>query len=102
MNKMKLHNLTLRNSTVEFLIFTPKVGEEGIEIRYVEETVWLGQKLMSELFSVDVRTISEHLKNIFDSGVLLANSVVRKFRITATDGKKYKLFSTTVIKLQFG
>ncbi|MCY4100320.1 MAG: virulence RhuM family protein [Rhodobacteraceae bacterium] len=44
---------------------------------------------MSELFSVDVRTISEHLKNIFDSGELLANSVIRKFRITATDGKKY-------------
>ncbi len=89
MNKMKSHNLTLRNSTVEFLIFTQKVGEEGIEVRYEEETIWLSQKLMSELFSVDVRTISEHLKNIFDSGELLANSVIRKFRITATDGKKY-------------
>jgi len=54
-----------------------------------EESIWLSQKLMSELFSVDVRTISEHLKNIFESGELDADSVVRNFRITAADGKSY-------------
>lgn len=79
----------IRNSTAEFLIFTGQAGEQSIEARYEEETVWLSQKLMAELFDVDVRTISEHLKNIFDANELAQNSVIRKFRITANDGKNY-------------
>jgi len=54
------------------------------------ETVWLTQKLIAELFGVNVRTVSEHLCNIFKSGELDENSVIRKFRITASDGKKYQ------------
>jgi len=79
----------IRNSTAEFLIFTAQAGEQSIEARYEDETVWLTQKLMAELFAVDVRTISEHLKNIFSSGELGEDSVIRKFRITAADGKSY-------------
>ncbi len=79
----------IRNSTAEFLIFTGQAGEQSIEARYEDETVWLSQKLMAELFAVDVRTISEHLKNIFDANELEQNSVIRKFRITANDGKNY-------------
>lgn len=79
----------IRNSTAEFLIFTSQAGEQSIEARYEEETVWLTQKLMAELFSVDVRTVSEHLKNIFASAELNEESVIRKFRITASDGKAY-------------
>ena len=79
----------IRNSTAEFLIFTAQAGEQSIEARYEDETVWLTQKLMAELFAVDVRTVSEHLKNIFSSGELGEDSVIRKFRITATDGKSY-------------
>ena len=89
MSKKESKSLTIRNSTAEFLIFTQQAGEEGIEVRYEEESIWLSQKLMSELFSVDVRTISEHLKNIFESGELGADSVIRKFRTTAADGKSY-------------
>lgn len=89
MSKKESKSLTIRNSTAEFLIFTQQAGEEGIEVRYEEESIWLSQKLMSELFSVDVRTISEHLKNIFESGELNADSVIRKFRTTAADGKSY-------------
>lgn len=89
MSKKESKNLTIRNSTAEFLIFTQQAGEEGIEVRYEEESIWLSQKLMSELFSVDVRTISEHLKNIFESRELDADSVIRKFRTTAADGKSY-------------
>lgn len=89
MSKKESKSLTIRNSTAEFLIFTQQAGEEGIEVRYEEESIWLSQKLMSELFSVDVRTISEHLKNIFESGELDADSVIRKFRTTAADGKSY-------------
>ena len=89
MSKKPLKNLTIRNSTAEFLIFTRQSGEGGIEIRYEDETIWLTQKLMAELFEVDVRTISEHLKNIFASGELDQESVIRKFRTTAADGKNY-------------
>ena len=79
----------IRNSTAEFLIFTGQAGEQSIEARYEDETIWLSQKLMTELFAVDVRTVSEHLKNIFVSGELDEDSVIRKFRITAADGKAY-------------
>ena len=81
--------LRIRNSTAEFLVFAVQSGESGIEVRYEDETIWLTQKLMSALFDVDVRTISEHLKNIFQSGELKQDAVIRKFRITAEDGKDY-------------
>lgn len=81
--------LQIRNSTAEFLIFTGQAGEDGIEVRVADETVWLSQKLLAELFGVDVRTISEHLGNLFDSAELKADSVIRKFRTTAADGKNY-------------
>ncbi len=77
----------IRNSTAEFLIFTAQAGEKSIESRYEDNTVWLSQKLMAELFTVDVRTVSEHLKNIFASHELDEDAVIRKFRITAADGK---------------
>jgi len=79
----------IRYSTAEFLIFTGQAGEQSIEARYEDETIWLTQKLMAELFAVDVRTVSECLKNIFQSNELLEDSVIRKFRNTATDGKSY-------------
>jgi len=79
----------LRNSTAEFLIFTGQAGEQSIEARYEDETIWLTQKLIAVLFSVSIPTINEHLKNIFDSGELDLDSVIRKFRITATDNKSY-------------
>jgi len=81
--------LRIRNSTAEFLIFTRQAGEEGIEVQVAEETVWLTQKLMTALFEVDVRTVSEHSRNVFESGEQREDSVVRKIRITAADGKSY-------------
>ena len=84
-------SLQIRNSTAEFLIFTAQSGESSIEVVYSDETIWLTQKLMSVLFDVNVRTISEHLKNIFSSGELNADSVIRKFRNTASDGKRYNV-----------
>jgi hypothetical protein len=85
----KSKNLQIRNSTAEFLIFTGQAGEQSIEARYADESIWLSQKLMGQLFDVSVPTINEHLKNIFSSGELNADSVIRKFRITASDGKNY-------------
>lgn len=89
MNIMSDKKVLIRNSTVEFLTFTRQAGESSIEARYEDETLWLTQKLMGELFDVDKRTISEHFQNIFATGELLEDSVVRNFRTTAADGKNY-------------
>jgi len=85
-NKSKL--LAIRNSTAEFLIFTSQSGEESIEVKYRDETVWLTQKMMSELFQVTIPTINEHLKNIYESGEISEETTIRKFLIVQTEGKR--------------
>ena len=85
----KPKKIQIRNSTAEFLVFTTQAGEKGIEVRVEDETVWLTQKLIGVLFDVDVRTVSEHLQNIFNSGEVTESAVIRKFRNTASDGKSY-------------
>jgi hypothetical protein len=74
----------------QFLIYQTEDGRFKIDVRFEGETVWLTQKSMAELFQKDVRTISEHIKTIFDEGELQPESVIRKFRITAADGKNYE------------
>jgi hypothetical protein len=86
---MKEKKLQIRNSTAEFLIFTKQAGESTIEVRVEDETVWLTQKLIGVLFEKGRSTITEHLKNIFETGELVENSVCREFRHTAEDGKEY-------------
>ncbi|MFA5799472.1 MAG: virulence RhuM family protein [Candidatus Peribacteraceae bacterium] len=73
----------------DFLLYKSSDGSVRVNVLMQGETVWLTQKLMAELFEVDVRTINEHLQNIFKSGELNEDSVIRKFRITAADGKMY-------------
>ncbi len=80
---------TIRSSVSEYLTFITATGESGIEAIYADEDVWLSQKMMGQLYGVNVRTINEHLRNIFHDNELQANSVIRKFRITAQDGKNY-------------
>lgn len=68
------------------------IFEEGagpVEVRLEGETVWLTQKQMAALFDKNIRTVNEHVKNVFKEGELVENSVIRKFRITAADGKSY-------------
>jgi hypothetical protein len=93
-NKLQMHN-----STVEFLIFTKKAGENGIEVQVAEETVWLTQKLIGELFDRGRSTITEHLTQIFETKELDEKAVCRKSRHTAEDGKKYetKLYNLNAI-----
>lgn len=76
-------------NTTSILIYQNKDGNIKIDVRLEEETVWLTQAQMAQLFGKDKRTISEHISNIFKEGELEENSVVRNFRITATDGKNY-------------
>ena len=73
----------------EFILYQTADGVARINVRLDDETVWLTQKQMAELFQKDVRTVSEHIRNLFDEGELLADSVIRDFRITAADGKQY-------------
>ena len=73
----------------EFLFYQTVDGRTRLQVRVQDETVWLTQKLLSELFQKDVRTVNEHIQNIFEERELTAASVVRKFRITAADGKSY-------------
>jgi len=74
----------------EILIYQTEDGRTRIQVRLENETVWLTQKLMAELFQKNVRTINEHIQNIFEEGELSPESVIRKFRITAADGKTYE------------
>ncbi len=78
----------IRNSTAEFLIFTGQSGEQSIEARYEDKTIWLSQKLMAQLFDVDVRTVNEHLKNIYDQAELAREATIRNFRIVQIEGKR--------------
>ena len=73
----------------EFLFFTAQDGTIKIEVWYSDETIWLTQKRMAELFGVESNTIAYHLQEIFKSGELDENSVTRIFRATASDGKAY-------------
>ena len=78
----------IRNSTAEFLIFTAQDGKNSIEARYEDETIWLTQKLIAELFEVDISTVNEHLKNIYSDGELNENSTIGKFPIVQKEGNR--------------
>ena len=83
-------NLTIRNSTAEFLIFQAQNKSQGVEVVYHDETIWATQKAMSVLFDCTTDNIGLHLKNIFASGELKKESVTEKISATASDGKKYQ------------
>ncbi len=78
----------VRNSTAEFLIFTSAAGEESIEVRFEDETIWLSQKMMAALFDIGIPTINEHLKNIFETGELTREATIRKFRTVQNEGNR--------------
>ena len=95
--------LQIRNSTVDFLVFTRDAGKDGIEVRVQNGDVWLTQKAISRLFDVDRSVITKHLSNIFKEGELDENSVCAKFAQTADDGKtyNYKFYSLAAIAKEF-
>ena len=78
--------LQIRNSTAEFLIFTRQAGEDGIEVRVAEETVWLTQKLMAASFEVTIPTISEHLANLYAQREISEPATIRNFRTVQKEG----------------
>lgn len=78
-----------RSSAAEYLTFVAASGEGGIEALYADENVWLTQKMMGLLYDVETHTINYHLKKVFSDSELQEDSVIRNFRITAADGKRY-------------
>ncbi len=91
--------LQIRNSTVDFLVFTKDAGEDGIEVRVQNHDVWLTQKTIAQLFDVDRSVVTKHIKNIFESEELSEESVCAKFAQTADDRKtyQYKFYSLSAI-----
>ncbi|HTN68083.1 MAG TPA: virulence RhuM family protein [Dysgonamonadaceae bacterium] len=74
---------------IQILFYQTPAGESSVEVYFEDETFWLSQKKMGELFGVETHTINYHLKEIFRTGELDEDSVIRNFRITAADGKNY-------------
>lgn len=81
-------DLKIRSSAAEFLIFEKQAHADSIEVRYEDGTLWLTQKMMANLFDVDVRTVNEHLINIYKTEELERDTTIRKFRIVQTEGTR--------------
>ena len=91
MENEKKDSALVRSSAAEYLTFVASTGEDkdSIEMRYEDENIWLTQKMMATLYDVSVAAINQHLKKIFEDGELQEESVIKKYLITAADGKKY-------------
>ncbi len=94
---MKNKKLQIRNSTVEFLIFTKQENKNTIEARIEDETVWLTQKAMGQLFGVESHTITYHLKEIFKTGELDEEATTRKIRAVQNEGKRQDKNCNTLV-----
>jgi len=78
------------SSVAEYLTFMTATGESQINAIYADENVWLSQKMMGQLYDIESYTVTYHLQKIFSDNELSENSVTRKFRVTADDGKNYQ------------
>lgn len=89
MNKKK-DEVSIRSGAAEYLTYVATVGDQqdSIEMRYEDENIWLTQKMMAALYDVNVRTINEHIKKIYDDSELESISTIRKFRIVQTEGSR--------------
>jgi hypothetical protein len=72
----------------QILLYQTEDGRQRIEVRLQDETVWLSQRLMAELFQVGVNTVNYHIKEIFADGELMPEATIRKYRIVRTEGKR--------------
>ena len=88
--KKKKDDLSIRSSAAEYLTYVAAVGDqqESMEMRYEDENIWLTQKMMATLYDVDVRTISDHIRKVFDDSELEEAATIRKFRIVQQEGSR--------------
>ena len=91
MARKTIKEITIRSSAAEYLTFVAATGgsNESVEVRYEDENIWITQKMLAVLYEVETNTINYHIKKIFEDSELEEDSVIRNFRITATDGKSY-------------
>ncbi len=82
------NKLTLKDELTEFLLYNTPNGEVRVEILLHNETIWLPQKRIAQLFNVATNTVNEHLKNIYQSQELTQDSTIRKFRIVGQEGDR--------------
>lgn len=87
---MSTKDITLRSSAAEYLTFIASEGEreDRVEIRYEEENIWLTQKAMAQLYDINIRTVNEHIKSIFNDRELTPEATIRKFRIVQNEGPR--------------
>ena len=100
--KKKNDEITIRSSAAEYLTYVASVGDQqdSIEMRYEDENIWLTQKMMATLYDVDVRTINEHIKNIYSDSELEEDATIRNFRIVQTEGSRQVTRDTKHYSLQ--
>lgn len=91
--------IQIRNSTVDFMVFTKDAGSDSIEVRVQDGDVWLTQKAIATLFDIDRSVVTKHIKNIFETGELDENSTCANFAQVADNGKtyQYKFYSLSAI-----
>ena len=91
MTKKNTKEITIRSSAAEYLTFVAAAGDDknSVEVRYEDEDIWITQKMLAVLYEVETNTINYHIKKIFEDSELSEDSVIRNFRITASDGKSY-------------
>lgn len=88
MKKNKIKTADIRSSAAEYLTYVSSTGESGVEIRYEDENIWLTQKMLAQLYDVDVRTVNEHIGHIYSDTELQESATIRKFRIVQTEGSR--------------
>ena len=88
----KKNEITIHSSAAEYLTYAAAMGDnvDSIEMRYEDENIWLTQKMMAELYDVSIQNVGQHIKKILDDGELVEEAVIKKYFITAADGKKYE------------
>lgn len=91
MARKTIKEVTIRSSAAEYLTFVAASGDDknSVEVRYEDENIWITQKMLAVLYEVEINTINYHIKKIFEDSELEEDSVIRNFRITASDGKSY-------------
>ena len=86
----KKKEITIRSSAAEYLSYVASVGDKplSVELRYEDENIWLTQRLMAELYGVDVRTVNDHIQKIYSDGELSQAATIRNFRIVQQEGAR--------------
>ena len=100
----KTKEITLRSSAAEYLTFVSTVGDqpESVELRYQDENIWLTQRLMAELYGVEIHTVNEHIKKIFSDNELDEGATIRNFRIVQMEGTRQVSREVKHYSLQMG